>query len=163
MFHGAEARITGTKIQGSGFPPQAGKRANQAGKAKMTGQPSNRALLLTSQDSRAGQPRSGYTKQVRERPAKQPKQQESEPSKFRQSSRKASRARPAKQPKQQESEQGKTKPQAVKRAGQVPPKQPSSQTRPASQARSASRASQATIKAGRRYFFRWPLWSLQRP
>ena len=25
------------------------------------------------------------------------------------------------------------------------------------------RAGQATIKAGRRYFFRWPLWSLQRP
>ena len=162
MFHGAEARITGTKIQGSGVPPQAGKRANQAGKAKMTGRPSNRAWLLTSQDSRAGHPRSGYTKQVRARPAKQPKQQESEPSKSRPArsatSSQASRASPARQ---------------------VPPKQPSSQARPAtspaspakaaqqpgktSQTRPASRARQATTKAGRRYFFRWPLWSLQRP
>ena len=44
-----------------------------------------------------------------------------------------------------QSEPGKTKPQAVKRAQQVPP------------------GWSATIKAGRRYFFRWPLWSLQRP
>ena len=90
---------------------QAGKQANQAGKAKMTGQPSNRALLLTSQDSRAGHPRSGYTKQVQESPAKA-----------------------AQQPGKISHKQGKTR-----------------------------RAGQATIKAGRRYFFRWPLWSLQRP
>ena len=56
---------------------------------------------------------------------------------FGQSSKRASPARPAKaaqQPGKISHEQGKTR-----------------------------RAGQATINAGRRYFFRWPLWSLQRP
>lgn len=149
MFHGAEARITGTKIQGSGFPPQAGKRANQAGKAKMTGQLSNRTLLLTSQDSRAGQPRSGYTKQVRARPARHPKQQESEPRKTSQTA-KAARERAGQDPPQagQSSSQAARQDQATSspaarqdqpQAGQVPPR--------AGQDQATSRAS-GPVKAG---------------
>ena len=52
-----------------------------------------------------------------------------------------------------QSEQGKTKP---KQPGKSSHKQSS---RPSK----SRRAGQATIKAGQRYFLRWPLWSLQRP
>ena len=83
---------------------------------------------------------------------------------FGQSCKRASPARPSHK---QSSEQGKSHPaspaKAAQQPGKISHKQGKTRHKQSSEQGKSSRAGQATIKAGRRYFFRWPLWSLQRP